>query len=243
MIVDLALVVDTTSKYSDVWPMFFGQLQKYFPQEIKKYLFTDTSLDLKINNLVKIYYNNDDSYRTQLLTCLEQVQEKYILYNSEDYILYDNVDMETIKYLKEVLEINNDFDFVKFIKGPERVHQIENDPNLYVIDSSDSNFFAQQASLWKTESLLKIFRSSPPDNGRMEQEPGGSAIARRLGIGGLQYHTGKEIKRGIHHWDSIIYPCIATAVVKGRWNVKEYKDLLSSMFLEYEIDPELRGMS
>ena len=37
----IALIIDTTSRYSDVWNPCFGRLEDHFPKEIKKYVFTD----------------------------------------------------------------------------------------------------------------------------------------------------------------------------------------------------------
>ena len=39
---NLALIVDTTSNYSDVWAPCFGRLARY-AKDIKKYVFTDTA--------------------------------------------------------------------------------------------------------------------------------------------------------------------------------------------------------
>lgn len=239
---NISLVIDSTFKYSDAWPAYFGQLNKFFPTNIKKYLFTDYSNKFYGDEVEEVNYNNHDSYRNQFLNCLRHVKEKYIIYNSEDYILYDTVNIEEITKIISVLEKDNSYDFVKFIKGPEKTTPYSDKfPNLYVIDKNDSNFFAQQASLWKVESLIKIFEHSNHSNGRMQQEPGGSDICRRLGIGGLQHFSDTAIKRGQHHWDSIIYPCIATAIVKGRWNTSEYGDILEPIFKEYRISKFLRG--
>jgi len=241
---NLALVIDSTSKYSDVWIPYFGELNRFFPNEIKKYLFTDEyNVFLDTENIILVYYDNNDSYRNQFLNCLKKVNEKYILYNSEDYILYNTVNIEEIYLLIDVLEKDILYDFIKFIKGPERTTKYSNNyPNLHVIDKS-FNFFAQQASLWKTESLINVFENSNPNNGRMQQEPLGSEVCRRIGIGGLQYYSGKEIKRGSNHWDSIIFPCIATAISKGRWNTREYHNELNPLFKKYNIDSSKRGIN
>jgi len=241
-IIDLALVIDSTSKYSDVWTPYFGQLKKFFPKEIKKYLITDEMpFDVEIENLTPVYYDNAESYRNQFLKSLKQVKEKYMLYNSEDYILYNSVDIDEILALVELLEEDGLYDFVKLIKGPERTTEYSsNYPNVRVIDKGN-NFFAQQASLWKTASLIDVFENSVPSNGRMEQEPQGSDVCKKIGINGLQYHIGTEVKRGSQHWDSIIFPCIATAVTKGKWNTREYGKELNEMFEEYGVKPETRG--
>ena len=38
------------------------------------------------------------------------------------------------------------------------------------------------------------------------------------------------------HHDSSTYPYIATAIVKGMWNVSEYPEELKEVFNEYSID-------
>ena len=237
-----ALIVDSTHRYSDVWPLYFGQLSLHFKSDIPKYLFTDTLGSFSFDGVTPIYYSNDDSYRNQLLGCLKQVKEEYILYNSEDYVLFDDVNSAELVSLVEFLKSNNNYDFIKLVRGPESVTQFSDEyPYLHIIDRNDSNFFAQQASIWKTESLIKVFENSSPDNGRMQQEPGGSEICRRIGINGLQYFTGKEQKKGKHHYESLAFPCIITAIVKGKWNTFEYRNELNKLFRTYNIDKTQRG--
>ena len=131
-----------------------------------------------------------------------------------------------------------EYSFCKFIKGPETTAAYQD--NLYIIDPEDANFFAQQASLWDTRAFESVFETAPPGNTRMQQEPQGSSICRELGITGLQYYSGSP-KRGLFHYDSTIYPCIATAVTKGLWNISEYYDEMFEMFKEYNINYKTRG--
>ena len=52
---------------------------------------------------------------------------------------------------------------------------------------------------------------------------------------------GNEVKRGLYHCDSIVFPYIATAINKGRWNTSEYRKELTLMFSKYDINPTIRG--
>ena len=105
-----ALIVDSTHRYSDVWPLYFGQLSLHFKSDIPKYLFTDTLGSFSFDGVTPIYYSNDDSYRNQLLGCLKQVKEEYILYNSEDYVLFDDVNSaEFNNWGKKKFENKNGF--------------------------------------------------------------------------------------------------------------------------------------
>jgi len=242
---DIALVIDTTSRYMDVWDACFGRLRQHFPDEIKKYVFTDpVEYDFDKGYQV-VNYDNRDSYRNQFLNCLREIEEPYILYSSEDYVLYDDVSLEKIKSLVGALKKDPDYSFIKLIRGPETLlgrYNLQEHDDLFVINSADSNFFAQQASIWKTSDFIKVFEASPSENGRMQQEPGGSAICRSLGLAGLQCYNGEAL-RGLCHHDSTVYPYIATAVVKGQWNVSEYRNELNKVFSEYSINPLLRGIS
>ena len=232
---DFVLIVDTNSNYSDVWEPCFSRLNKY-ASGIKKYVFTDSTTGIP-DDYHPIVYDNSESYRNQLLSCLKQVPEPLMIYTSEDYILYDYVKQDKISEIAKILTIS-DYSFCKFIKGPEQTSQYFQ--NLYEIDQNDSNFFAQQASIWRTRDFQKVFETAPPENTRMQHEPGGSAICRQLGFKGLQHYSGTK-KRGIHHYDSDIYPCIATAVVKGLWNLSEYPKEMQEMMNEYKINYTIRG--
>lgn len=234
---NIALIVDTHSNYSDVWGPCFGRLSQYC-NGIKKYAFTDKTEGLP-EDIIPITYDNDQSYRDQFLSCIMQVEEKYILYTSEDYILYDYVNLEEIHNLCDILD-NTDYSFVKLLKGQENVTPFSSYSNLFEIDPNDNNFFAQQASVWNTRDFEKIFETAPKENTRMQHEPMGSSICRSLGYKGLQYYSGTP-KRGIVHYDSSIYPYIATAVVKGKWNLSEYYLELLQVFQEYSINPTVRG--
>ena len=242
---EIALVIDTNSRYGDVWDACFGRLEKHFPKTIKKYVFTD-SVDYEFQeNYQQINYDDTDSYRNQFLSCIKQVAEPYFLYTSEDYILYDDVSLEKIDSFVETLKKDRVFSFIKLIRGPEFLlgkFKPDEHSDLFIIDPKDGNFFAQQASVWKTADFTKVFESSPPQNGRMQQEPGGSAICRSLGFQGLQCYNGESL-RGICHHDSSVYPHIATAVVKGKWNISEYRDELNEVFTEYDINPLKRGIA
>jgi hypothetical protein len=44
-------------------------------------------------------------------------------------------------------------------------------------------------------------------------------------------------------YDSLVFPYVATAINKGKWNLNEYHPELNPMFEEYNINPFERGMS
>jgi hypothetical protein len=49
-------------------------------------------------------------------------------------------------------------------------------------------------------------------------------------------------KRGKYHYDSCVFPYIATAIVKGKWNITDYPKEIREILEEYKIDPNIRGV-
>ena len=60
-------------------------------------------------------------------------------------------------------------------------------------------------------------------------------------IKGLYYYNN-EPKRGSNHYDSELYPYIATALVKGKWNLSEYQKELGDLLEEYKLNVSKRGV-
>ncbi len=59
---------------------------------------------------------------------------------------------------------------------------------------------------------------------------------------GYTYFRGDEKLRGQAHYDSLIFPFIATAIVKGKWNNLEYASELWSLFDEYNVNSDREMM-
>ena len=55
------------------------------------------------------------------------------------------------------------------------------------------------------------------------------------------FYNGEK-KRGSHHYDSTIFPHIASASVKGKWNLSEYHNELSPLLEKYQINKNIRGV-
>ena len=75
-----------------------------------------------------------------------------------------------------------------------------------------------------------------------EFESAGQRVFRKLGIRGATINE-KGLRRGKYHWDNTIYPFVATAIVKGKWNMSEYRDVLESILQINGIDPEQRSVT
>lgn len=230
------IVVNTNSAYSDLWPMFFGQLSTFTRDSV--YVFTDKEEGLP-DWVTPVLYNPDEQFRTQYLRCLERVNEKNILYLNDDYIIYDKVNTEKLNELSSLL---SDADFVRLTRGDNIGSQVSE--NLFELDKNQPFFYSQTASLWRIESLLDVHRLTPDSHiaGKgIQFEELANETVKKMAIKGLVYYNG-EPKRGMAHYDSSIFPYIASAIVRGKWNLKEYFTELMPIFDRYRIDPNIRGV-
>jgi len=244
---ELALVINTHSSLRDVWNPFLDSVRTHIPQINPKYIFVDkTNFDFG-DDFTIINYDTNVTYRDQFYESIKQVKEKYCIYIAEDYILYDDVQWDNILKQLKILDENKELSFVKLIGGgTEFSVPYKNYENLFLLDNQSKNFYTNQATIWKTRDLEKIYELSPPshiaDKGNMQQmEPNGYKACRQMNMNGVVYYNGEK-KRGLYHHDSSIFPYIATALVKGKWNMSEYQKELDSIFVKYNINPFERGI-
>jgi hypothetical protein len=252
MFSSLSVVINTHSSSSDLWPIFFGQLEKHFLEPSMEqgfigtsYVFTDNSLGLS-TRYKAVLYNKDDCFRVQYLESLKEVKEDFILYLNEDYILYDAVNLSKISNYLKILEENQDLSFIRFTRGPNITpKKLSND--LFYLSHDQPFFYSQTAGIWRKKTLEKIHELGPNLHigqkgvlgGHFEVEA--NEVCKNLNLQGVVAYN-KEPLRGDCHYDSHVFPYTASAVVKGKWNLKEYYKELVPLILKYKINPCERGI-
>ena len=242
---DICIAVNTTSKNKDLWKMFYGQFKKHFPQRILIYTFSDIPSTEFIGET--FLYDKNLKFRSQFLSCIRKISEDYCIFISEDYVLYEDADIEGIEFLQDVLEEDKGLSFIKLFKGADfKEPQYKNSDNLFELSISNPYFFSQSATLWRTRDLKKIFENGPDlhiggQGSHDHFELGAQETCRNLNLKGLYYYNN-EPKRGIYHYDCSIFPHIATALVKGKWNLSEYYKELMPLLIEHQINSSDRGI-
>ncbi len=244
----MVIICYSHSSYSDLWDMFFGQVDKYLPNT-KKYLFTD-SVNRKLpSDIHVVEYNDFDSYSDRVAFCLKEVEEDICLFHHEDMILYDEPNINQLNEMTKFVSEYN-IDYIKLLKGGhEGDIKLEDMPieNLYWIPhTSDKLSFAIQPTIWKTKKLLEVYKNATPSNlvGNVAVgnfEINASDYVNSSGIQGL-YWFNNEDKRGQHHWDSSVYPH-GNMIFKGKWVYSEYDKELNNLHEEYKIDKNNRGVT
>jgi len=245
MIKNFAIVINTHTSSKDVWPMFFGQLEKFFPKQ-KTYVFVNDGEGLPGYCNV-VLYDNSDKFRTQYLKCIKQVEEKFILYLNEDYVLYNHANLEIIENYVSIMDADDILAFNRVGKGYNNTENLYKEhKNLYYLSPGMDHFFSQSATIWRRSVIEKIHELGPDTHIGIEGmvyghfEVDANKVCKELNLTGL-YSFYNENKRGMFHWDSNVFPYIATAIIKGKWNISEYNHELMPLINEYNIDITKRG--
>lgn len=218
---NLPIIVYSHSSYSDVWPLIFGQIKKFHTTN-PLYLFTN---EKSYNGVTSIYYDESLNYNNRVIQCLSQINDKTFLFLHEDMPLYKTPNYSILdEYVK--LIINGDLDSIKLIFAGNEVNPIPGkitpQYSYKNLTTTDCSHFSIQPTLIKKDTLLDILERYPSDD-LWELESKIHISNYHPYIEQCTSLKGKQ--RGIHHFDSLVYPYIATAIVKGKWNFQEYPEL------------------
>lgn len=229
------------SDYADVWDAYIVRFNKYKTPYASLHLFIDSKPKKEFQTRDIILYDDKLSYCKRLVHCLKQVSTKYVLYTHEDMILYDKPDWELLGEYVDILE-NSHFSYIKLLKGGMGLRDLMSGlhPSLRLITNYDWNF-SVQPTIWETARLLEVLEDlgkTDPSIWKLEELAQSYMKSR---IFGLYAFNGCEKKRGMYHWDSAVYPFIATAIVKGQWNTAEYPKEINDLAEEFNIDLSIRG--
>ena len=224
------LVVYTHTDMKDVWPMFFGQLKKYIG-DTKVYVAVNED-DTQLSDMIRIIYDDSKQYTDRWKEILSQIEESVFMFLHEDMILFDEPKFDYIdRYFK--LVDGGKVESIKMIYVPD---------NDIVSDVDDTLISNQYSKLSIQPTIIRkdYFKSILDKVGSLNIWDFELAIA--VDTKSYMVRVGGELKRGMYHCDSIVFPYIATAINKGKWNYNEYQKELDVLFLEYGMNPFERGI-
>ncbi len=226
----------TNSNCSDVWKILIEENQKH--TKLPLYIISDKLVD-NFDANKQFIYNNKDPYYLVWAKAVEKFGGEYFIYLQEDFILYDKVNEEKINEYAQFLQTHPEYSFVRLLKSGN-LYNKQLLPTLYEIESTNLNVFAMQATIWKSVDYIRLM-NYVKSNGWLETDADYRSKMISLNMMGA-YHYDNENKRGGSHYDSNVYPYIATALVRGKWDMKEYGNELNKILNEYKIDINKRGI-
>jgi len=231
----LKQVVYTNSNCSDIWGMFVEQNKKH--TNIDLLVICDTK-EFPIKDKENIFqYSNNDNYHNVWVEALNFFGIENFIYLQEDFILYNNANDSKIEFLTNELN-NSNYSFIRLIKSGSLNNKLYKE-NLFEIEPCNYDVFSMQSTIWKTKDYVNIMNNVKEP--KWLETPNYKNFMCLQNISGLYYYDNEK-KRGENHYDSSIYPYIATALVRGKWNITEYEEDLSGLIKNYNININERGV-
>jgi len=246
---NVSFVMYSHSTYSDLWEPFFDRAEQHINLSFAKYYLFVDSIDVPPSQHIPekyeiILYDDTDSYTDRLTSCLQKIETEYCIFQHEDMILYDDINATTVKKILHIAE-KEKIDYIKLLKGgsPKDTHSDLSHKECTALREIYATFdyiIAIQSSIWKVKAFLEIV-SANPDQSIWQFELSAQEYCRTKNYSCFYSFEGNEKKRGLFHWDSSVWPVIATAIFKGKWTVDQYPQELKEIFIQYAIDPADRG--
>lgn len=229
----IPVVIYSHSSYKDALIPCISRIKKHIGENVHIYVLTEKALVLG-DNVSNINYDESLNYSQRVSECLRNIDEEKILFLHEDMILYANVDIFAIEAYSELL----DFSDISYIRLFRTVNTLDLPYNLDYLYVCDNWFFCIQPTLIKTKTLLNIYENFDLNIWQLEEQC--QKFCSDNSIKGL-FHFNNEAKRGMNHFDSSVFPFIATAIIKGKWNLSEYPKEILDIAKEFDIDLNIRG--
>ena len=232
--------IHTHTDCKDIWPAFFGRVNKYFPHHQKNILVNNT--DSFLNNYNTSIYEPDLDYTSRIKNSLKNFNDEVILFTHEDMILYDEPAYNTLNEFCDLIK-NDKADFIKLLKCANVVGEYcfpssDVHPNLTPCERQYS--FTIQPTLCKASKLLDVFSSCAPTNIWDFERKIDSIFTNFIHNKCFMSSFEGEAKRGQAHWDSRAYPH-GNMIFKGKWTYSEYSKEIDDLCEEYGINYKARG--
>jgi len=224
----------------DVWRLYFSQMKKYFSTGIKHFLAVNERHADIPEDVTPILYDKNLFYPERLLSSLEALEGyEFVFFDHEDMFLYSTPDFHKLQEYYKILT-EGLFDHIRLIKGGDcKYEPVNKCPTLYKLNLDSKWIFSIQPSFWRRKTLIEVLKHNLKCN-IWELEVRSQKVVKKIDIkAAFSYRSGK--RRGLHHFDNDVYPYIATAIGKGKWNLSEYGSELESLLITNNIDPTRRG--
>lgn len=221
----MKILLYTHSDYSWVWKFWHQQTDKYL-YNFEKICFLDSKMKFRDDYLV-FKYDDQKSYKERVISCLDKLNdEEIVLFTHEDMFLYKKPNFQIINEYEELIS-NDKCHVIKLVRAFENLEKSPLHKNLLI--NPHNQLFSIQPSLIKVKNLKHIFNNVPGKNiWEFEGNTNREYLNKIISL--CSFNQEQDLKRGKFHYNSYVYPYICTAVIKGKWNFKEYKKELYEIF-------------
>ena len=221
----MKVLLYTHSDYSWVWKYWHQQTDKFL-NDFEKICLVNSNSSFRKDYLT-IKYDDKLFYKNRILSCLNEIDdEEIVLFCHEDMFLYMKPNFETLNQYINLIE-NDKCSLIKLIRAFEGLEKSNLHQKLF--KNPNNQLFSIQPTLLKIKTLKYIYKTVPGNNiWEFEANTSNEYLKNLISLCSFDINIDK--KRGKFHYDSSVYPYICTAVIKGKWNFKEYKKELFEIF-------------
>jgi len=220
--------VYTHSSYADVLDLYLKQANNFNLADII------IASNKTVEGYETVLYDESLTYSERMVQCLDQIKDEIILFCHEDHILFDSPGMNLICYFSKLFLQKEELDFLRLARTGNLYFTDSWSSIINFIDNSSPDIFAVQPTVWRREKLIQFLKKSGSKSIWDLERQGVDNIGTIKG--GLHF-DGREKQRG-GHFDSRLFPCVLTAICKGKWNISEYGEELWEIFKKYDIKTE-----
>jgi hypothetical protein len=153
---DIAILVVSCDKYSDLWSPFFLCLRKYWPDCPYSIYLGSNCKTSGIENVHSITVGPDVDYSSNLLSMLQQVPHPWVIFWVEDRFVSELVDTANIRRLIDIARCK-DADYFKLLAEPP-LPLIAKSQELGEIPTRAKYRVSMTVALWKKSALMSMLR-------------------------------------------------------------------------------------
>ena len=237
---NITLFTYTHTNCKDLWELYLDSLDENFPEVKSVIAANELYEDCGRHKFCS--YNDDANYCNEIIHCLnEQVDTDFFIYMQEDFFLFSKPDLSALKRYTDFL-LESNASFVRLIKCGDVTNTPVRDDLYWITEPGmphvSTTAYSMQPTIWKKSDFIKLYSvASCP---KFRDEPRYIAALNETKINGVYAYNGESL-RGQNHYDSAVFPYVATAIVRGKWNTLEYPNEMKVFFDRYDIDPTIRG--
>ncbi len=153
---NLAVLITSCDKYAEAWGPFFTLLDRYWPELTnKKYLISNKKTS-DHPGVIPVKIPDEKSWSDNMLIALDRIEEDYILFFIEDYMMTSAVNHKEVKELYDLMQKENAA-YLKLQPGNyEKIHP-ENKGVAYM-GQKQQHRNALQLSIWRKDILRKLLK-------------------------------------------------------------------------------------
>lgn len=149
---DLTLMIQTCSKFSDLWDAHIHLLNQNWPDRPRTLLVTDAPTAVHFPGVEMISAGAGLHMPQRLAAALPQIQTEYILLTLDDYFPIQPISSGKIARLVQIMETEG-LDYIRLFPDPPAFRRMKN--GLYQIDLSVDYAVNLYPGIWRRDFLAK----------------------------------------------------------------------------------------